>query len=66
MRPASEKRQGNEREHASGPQVTIRDLVPGTWLAAAKKDRADYVELRANAQFTVPEDELVDSVRKVL
>jgi histidyl-tRNA synthetase len=56
----------NEREHESGPQVTIRDLVLGAELAAATKDRADYVELRANAQFTVPEDQLVESVRKVL
>jgi histidyl-tRNA synthetase len=56
----------NEREHKNGPQVTIRDLVLGAELAAATKDRADYVELRANAQFTVPEGELVDSVRKVL
>jgi histidyl-tRNA synthetase len=56
----------NERAHESGPQVTIRDLALGAELAASTKDRADYVELRANAQFTVPEDELVDSVRKVL
>jgi histidyl-tRNA synthetase len=56
----------NEREHKEGPQVTIRDLVLGAELAAATKDRADYVELRANAQFTVPEDELVQSVHNVL
>jgi histidyl-tRNA synthetase len=56
----------NERAHEGGPQVTIRDLVLGAELAAATKDRADYVELRANAQFTVPEGELVESVRKVL
>ena len=56
----------NERDHINGPQVTIRDLVLGAELAAATKDRTDYLELRANAQFTVPEDQLVDSVRKVL
>jgi histidyl-tRNA synthetase len=56
----------NEREHKDGPQVTIRDLVLGAELAAATKDRADYLELRTNAQFTVPEGELVKSVRKVL
>jgi histidyl-tRNA synthetase len=56
----------NEREHKDGPQVTIRDLVLGAELAATTKDRADYLELRANAQFTVAEDELVESVRKVL
>ena len=56
----------NERDHQDGPQVTIRDLALGAELAASTKDRADYLELRANAQFTVPEDQLVPSVRKVL
>jgi histidyl-tRNA synthetase len=56
----------NERNHQDGPQVTIRDLALGAELAASTKDRADYLELRANAQFTVPEDQLVESVRKVL
>jgi histidyl-tRNA synthetase len=56
----------NERNHQDGPQVTIRDLVLGAELAACTKDRADYLELRANAQFTVPEDRLVESVQEVL
>jgi histidyl-tRNA synthetase len=56
----------NERNHQDGPQVTIRDLVLGAELAASTKDRADYLELRANAQFTVREDQLVTSVREVL
>jgi histidyl-tRNA synthetase len=56
----------NERNHQDGPQVTIRDLVLGAELAASTKDRADYLELRANAQFTVSEDQLVESVRNVL
>lgn len=56
----------NERDHKDGPQVTIRDLVLGAELAAATKDRADYLELRANAQFVVPEDQLATHVRKVL
>ena len=56
----------NERDHADGPQVTIRDLVLGAELAAGTKDRADYLELRAKAQFTVPESELVAAVRDVL
>lgn len=56
----------NERDHQDGPQVTIRDLVLGAELAASTKDRADYLELRAKAQFTVPEDRLVASVREVL
>jgi histidyl-tRNA synthetase len=56
----------NERNHRDGPQVTIRDLVLGTELAASTKDRADYLELRANAQFTIPENRLVESVQEVL
>ncbi|MGB6175713.1 MAG: ATP phosphoribosyltransferase regulatory subunit, partial [Methylocella sp.] len=56
----------NERSHRDGPQVTIRDLVLGAELAASTKDRADYLELRANAQFSVPEDRLVESVQEVL
>jgi histidyl-tRNA synthetase len=56
----------NERNHKDGPQVTIRDLVLGAELAASTKDRADYLELRANAQFSVPEDRLVESVQEVL
>jgi histidyl-tRNA synthetase len=56
----------NERDHKDGPQVTIRDLVLGAELAASTKDRADYLELRAKAQFSVPEDQLVQTVRKVL
>ncbi|MGH6813960.1 MAG: histidine--tRNA ligase [Methylocella sp.] len=56
----------NERNHQDGPQVTVRDLVLGAELAASTKDRADYLELRANAQLTVPEDRLVESVQEVL
>jgi histidyl-tRNA synthetase len=56
----------NERNHQDGPLVTIRDLVLGAELAASTKDRADYLELRENAQFRVPEDRLVESVQKVL
>ncbi|MDQ6703785.1 MAG: histidine--tRNA ligase [Pseudomonadota bacterium] len=56
----------NERNHQHGPQVTIRDLRLGAELAASTKDRADYLELRANAQFSVPEDRLVESVQEVL
>jgi histidyl-tRNA synthetase len=56
----------NERDHAEGPQVTIRDLVLGAELAAATKDRADYLELRARAQFSEPEENLVAAVKEVL
>jgi len=49
-----------------GRQLTIRDLVRGAELAASIKDRPDYLELRANAQFTVPEGPALESVKEVL
>jgi histidyl-tRNA synthetase len=56
----------NERNAAGGPQVTIRDLNLGAELAKSTKDRADYLELRQQAQFPAPEAELVERVREVL
>ena len=56
----------NERDHASGPQVVVRDLVLGLELAKSTKDRADYLELRAKAQMAVAQGSLVDTVREVL
>ena len=56
----------NEREAAGGPQVVIRDLALGAELAKANKDRADYLEMSARAQVTVPEAELVERVRAVI
>jgi histidyl-tRNA synthetase len=53
----------NERENG---EVAIRDLALGAELAGASKDRADYLELRAKAQFAVPEAGLVAAVREVL
>jgi histidyl-tRNA synthetase len=53
----------NEREKG---EIAIRDLVLGAELAASTKDRADYLELRARAQFTVPEADLVKAVKEVL
>ncbi|WP_051952833.1 histidine--tRNA ligase [Methylocapsa aurea] len=53
----------NEREKG---EVAIRDLVLGAELAASTKDRADYLELRAKAQFSVPEAGLVAAVKEVL
>jgi histidyl-tRNA synthetase len=53
----------NEREKG---EVAIRDLALGAELAAATKDRTNYLELRAKAQFTVPEANLVTAVREVL
>ncbi len=56
----------NERDHAEGPKLAIRDLALGAELAGMSKDRADYLELRAKAQFTVAEAELVPAVKQVL
>ena len=56
----------NERDAAEGPQVVIRDLVLGAELGRISKDRADYLDLRAKAQESVPETELVAAVRAVL
>ncbi len=53
----------NEREKG---EVSIRDLVLGAELAGSSKDRADYLELRAKAQFTVLEEKLVEAVQEVL
>ena len=53
----------NERDKG---EVAIRDLVLGAELAASTKDRADYLELRAKAQFAAPEAGLVAAVREVL
>ena len=47
-------------------EVAIRDLVLGAELAASTKDRADYLDLRGKAQFSVPEAELVRAVKEVL
>jgi histidyl-tRNA synthetase len=53
----------NEREKG---EVAIRDLALGAELAGGSKDRADYLDLRAKAQFAVPEAALVAAVREVL
>jgi histidyl-tRNA synthetase len=52
-------------ERAKG-EIAIRDLVLGAELAASTKDRADHLELRTKAQFSVPEAELVKAVKGVL
>jgi histidyl-tRNA synthetase len=56
----------NERDHADGPQVVVRDLIRGAELAKMTKDRADYLELRAQAQRAVSESALVETIREVL
>ena len=46
--------------------MQIKDLIVGAELAGLSKERDDYLKKQAEAQFAVPEDQLVDAVRKVL
>jgi histidyl-tRNA synthetase len=52
-------------EKARG-EVQIKDLILGSEIAGLSKDRDDYLQKQAEAQFAVAEDGLVDAVRKVL
>jgi histidyl-tRNA synthetase len=53
-------------EKASG-QVLVRDLIAGAELARLEQsDRDAYLRKQAEAQFAVPQDNLVEAVRKVL
>jgi histidyl-tRNA synthetase len=52
-------------EKAKG-EVQIKDLVLGAQMAGLSKDRDEYKQKQAEAQFAVSEDALVDGVRKVL
>jgi histidyl-tRNA synthetase len=56
--------QGSD-EKAKG-EVQIKDLVLGAEIAGLSKDRDDYLQKQAEAQFAVPESQLVEAVRKVL
>jgi histidyl-tRNA synthetase len=51
-------------EKANG-QVQIKDLVLGAALTSIK-DRDDYLKKQAEAQFAVPEANMIAAVRKVL
>jgi histidyl-tRNA synthetase len=54
----------NERD---AKQVVIRDLILGAELAAeTASEREDYLKKQAEAQKTVGETDLVDTVRQVL
>ena len=52
-------------EKAKG-EVQIKDLLRGAEIASLSTERDDYLQKQAEAQFAVPESELVDAVRKVL
>jgi histidyl-tRNA synthetase len=47
-------------------KVLIKDLIVGAELAGLSKERDDYLQKQAAAQFAVPEDKLVEKVREVL
>jgi histidyl-tRNA synthetase len=47
-------------------EVQIKDLILGAELAGHSKERDDYLQKQAEAQFAVPEEKLVDAVRDVL
>lgn len=47
-------------------EVQIKDLILGAELAGLSKDRDVYLQKQAEAQFAVPEADLVAAVRKVL
>jgi histidyl-tRNA synthetase len=51
-------------ERAKG-EVTIKDLILGATLTETK-DRDEYLKKQAEAQFSVPESELVSAVRRVI
>ncbi|MPZ40839.1 MAG: histidine--tRNA ligase [Rhizobiales bacterium] len=52
-------------EKAKG-EVQIKDLILGAEIAGLSKERDDYLKKQADAQFAVPESDLVEAVRKVL
>ncbi len=52
-------------EKARG-EVTVKDLILGAELAKLEKGREAHLQKQAEAQFAVPEDRLVEAVRKVL
>jgi histidyl-tRNA synthetase len=56
--------QGSD-EKAKG-EVTIKDLIVGAELAKLEKGRDEYLQKQAEAQFSAPEANLVEAVRKVL
>ncbi len=56
----------NEKNDPNGPQVLIKDLAIGAQLGGESKERDDYLQKQAQAQFAVKEAELVDAVKKLL
>ncbi len=47
-------------------EVTIKDLIVGAEIAGLSSEREDYLKKQAEAQFAVPEGQLVEAVQKLL
>ena len=62
-RRASSSRAATRRRRA---RCRSRTSSLGAELAGLAKDRDEYLQKQAEAQFAVPEGELVEAVRKVL
>ena len=46
--------------------MLIKDLIVGAEIAGMSKERDEYLKKQAEAQFAVPEAQLVEAVRKIL
>jgi histidyl-tRNA synthetase len=56
----------DEKNHPDGPQVVIKDLIVGAELAKLEKGREEHLQKQGEAQQSVPEANLVETVRAVL
>ena len=52
-------------EKAAGT-VTIKDLAAGAALATGESGRQDYLQKQTEAQVTVPQDQLIQAVKKIV
>jgi histidyl-tRNA synthetase len=52
-------------EKARG-EVQVKDLILGAEIASLSKERDDYLKKQAEAQFSVPDEQLVEAVRDLL
>jgi histidyl-tRNA synthetase len=57
--------QGSDERSQKPPMVTIKDLIEGAKAAAAIKDNKEWKAARP-AQFSVPETNLIDEVKKLI
>jgi histidyl-tRNA synthetase len=57
---------GDEKNDPAGPQVVVKDLIRGAELAKLEKDREEHLRKQDEAQKKVPEEKLIEEVRKLL